>query len=140
MTRFVVLLVSMVVPVICTAEDISGKHLDDFYLVESPDQRLNNYQKYFSHEYEQINFRRERKDSDIRPEFLTGLALSGGGIRSSAYQLGILSGLYRSAERLKKVDYISSVSGGSWVNGAYWAWSSFEKDFFNCLGKSYLSH
>ncbi|MEM9057949.1 MAG: patatin-like phospholipase family protein [Pseudomonadota bacterium] len=43
-----------------------------------------------------------------------GLALSGGGIRSAAFNLGVLSAL---AQRglLKQVDYLSSVSGGGYI-------------------------
>lgn len=45
---------------------------------------------------------------------LIGLALSGGGIRSAATNLGVLQGL---AERgiLSRVDYLSTVSGGGYI-------------------------
>ncbi|HTO64392.1 MAG TPA: patatin-like phospholipase family protein, partial [Bradyrhizobium sp.] len=43
-----------------------------------------------------------------------GLALSGGGIRSAAFSLGVLQAL-DSAEVLKKVDYLSTVSGGGYI-------------------------
>jgi hypothetical protein len=45
---------------------------------------------------------------------LVGLALSGGGIRSATFSLGVLQGL---AERglLKHVDYMSTVSGGGYI-------------------------
>ncbi len=119
----------------CASKEITGENLDDFYLVKKSTQRMKNQQEYFAHEYRQINSRRSRKNSDIRPEFLTGLALSGGGIRSSAYQLGLLSGLYGSKNLLASIDYISSVSGGSWANGSYWAWSSSDEEFFGCLDK-----
>jgi len=120
----------------CFSKEISGENLNDFYLVKNPTQRMENQQEYFSHEYEQINLRRSGKDSDVRPKFLTGLALSGGGIRSAAYQLGLLSGLYGSENLLANVDYISSVSGGSWANGSYWAWASSDEELFNCLDKT----
>jgi predicted acylesterase/phospholipase RssA len=49
--------------------------------------------------------------------------MSGGGIRSAAFQLGILTGLNASdgmhEKWLSKIDYIASVSGGSWANGEY---------------------
>jgi hypothetical protein len=54
---------------------------------------------------------------------LVGLALSGGGIRSASFNLGVLQGL---AERniLWIFDYLSTVSGGGFV-GAWWtAWLS----------------
>jgi len=45
---------------------------------------------------------------------LVGLALSGGGIRSAAFSLGVLQALDR-AEVLEKVDYLSTVSGGGYI-------------------------
>lgn len=48
---------------------------------------------------------------------LVGLALSGGGVRSAAYSLGVLQGLQRSGV-LQRVDYLSTVSGGAYA-GAY---------------------
>lgn len=56
-------------------------------------------------------------DPDAVAESLTGLALSGGGIRSGALGLGILQGLYRSG-LLPFFDYLSTVSGGGYA-GAY---------------------
>ena len=56
---------------------------------------------------------------DVRD--LVGLALSGGGIRSASFNLGVLQGL---AERgaLWIFDYLSTVSGGGFV-GSWWsAW------------------
>ncbi|MBD9355447.1 patatin-like phospholipase family protein [Methylomonas albis] len=133
MKKSIALLVFIFISPICTADEISGDNLPGFYLVNTPNARLNNQQKYFSHEYQKINLRKNENDSEIRPKHLTGLALSGGGIRSSAYQLGILSGLYESKKNLLDIDYISSVSGGSWANGGYWAWASSDEEFFNCL-------
>ena len=46
-----------------------------------------------------------------------GLALSGGGIRSATFNLGLLQSLYRSG-LLKYVDYLSTVSGGGYI-GSY---------------------
>jgi hypothetical protein len=129
----VLLIASLVISSVSVAKDISGENLADFYLVKKPSQRMKDQASYFAHEYQQINARREGKDSDVRPKFLTGLALSGGGIRSSAYQLGLLSGLYGSDNLLGGIDYISSVSGGSWANGSYWAWAHGDRAFFGCL-------
>ncbi len=52
-------------------------------------------------------------DSDVRND-LVGLALSGGGVRSAAFNLGILQALYEK-NTLNKVDYLSTVSGGGYV-------------------------
>ena len=54
-----------------------------------------------------------------------GIALSGGGIRSASFNLGVLQGL---AERraLWLFDYLSTVSGGGFI-GSWWsAWLSRE--------------
>ena len=43
-----------------------------------------------------------------------GLALSGGGYRSAIFGYGILKGLF-DIDVIGKIDYLSSVSGGSWI-------------------------
>jgi hypothetical protein len=55
------------------------------------------------------------------PRDLAGLALSGGGIRSATFNLGLLQGL---ADRdvLRHFDYLSTVSGGGYVGGFWSAW------------------
>lgn len=112
----------------------------DFYLVERPNERFNNQDHYFAHEFKKIQQRRNLygfKSSGQRPEKLIGLALSGGGQRSAAFQLGLLSGLskvpFGQGTLLNRVDYISSVSGGSWANGAYWASKRSDEELFRCL-------
>ncbi|WKE65307.1 hypothetical protein PVT67_16825 [Gallaecimonas kandeliae] len=47
-----------------------------------------------------------------------GLAFSGGGIRSACFQLGLMQGLIH-RDRLRQVDYLSSVSGGGYLAGGY---------------------
>jgi hypothetical protein len=55
------------------------------------------------------------------PRDLAGLALSGGGIRSATFNLGLLQGL-ADREVLRHFDYLTTVSGGGYV-GAFWsAW------------------
>jgi hypothetical protein len=52
---------------------------------------------------------------------LFGIALSGGGIRSATYSLGLMQGLARH-RWLSCFDYMSTVSGGGYI-GAFWsAW------------------
>ncbi len=48
---------------------------------------------------------------------LTGLALSGGGIRSAVFCLGVLQALAKH-DTLKNFDYLSTVSGGGYVGSA----------------------
>ena len=45
---------------------------------------------------------------------LVGLALSGGGIRSATFSLGVLQALAK-LDALKYVDYLSTVSGGGYI-------------------------
>jgi len=69
----------------------------------------------------QITLEREGEDVAsepiIRPNEdanVVGLSLSGGGIRSAAFCLGVLQALDR-ANVLPKVDYLSTVSGGGYI-------------------------
>jgi len=55
--------------------------------------------------------------TDSLPHDATGLALSGGGIRSAAFCLGVIQALAR-AGWLRHVDYLSTVSGGGYI-GAF---------------------
>ena len=49
------------------------------------------------------------------------LCLSGGGVRSGSFALGVLQGLAR-AGLLDKFDYLSTVSGGGYIGGWLTAW------------------
>src|SRR3982751_3612078 len=51
----------------------------------------------------------------------SALCLSGGGIRSATFNLGILQGLARHGV-LDKFDYLSTVSGGGWSGAWLTAW------------------
>lgn len=51
------------------------------------------------------------------PPDLTGIALSGGGIRSASFCLGVLQALAY-AGWLRKFDYLSTVSGGGYIGGS----------------------
>ena len=117
----------------CPEKPISDRTACGEVLVTSRDPRfrLKDRQRCFSHEYRFIHQRRENTglagfQQGPKPERLVGLALSGGGIRSNAFQLGILAGLFE-AGALKYIDYISSVSGGTWAASAY----LFNEDFFS---------
>jgi hypothetical protein len=61
-----------------------------------------------------IRERRKAAGSVAEGAPLVGLALSGGGIRSAAFNLGVLQSLARSG-LLARVDYLSSVSGGGYI-------------------------
>jgi hypothetical protein len=57
------------------------------------------------------------------PRDLTGLALSGGGIRSATFNLGVLQAFHRGGV-LDGFDYLSTVSGGGYLGGWWSAWLS----------------
>ncbi len=52
-----------------------------------------------------------------RRENLTGLALSGGGVRSATFNLGIIQGLRR-LRVFDSIDYMSTVSGGGYIGAS----------------------
>jgi hypothetical protein len=52
---------------------------------------------------------------------LAGLALSGGGIRSATFALGVIQGL-AALRILSRFDYLSTVSGGGYIGGWLAAW------------------
>jgi hypothetical protein len=58
-----------------------------------------------------------------RPRRLAGISLSGGGVRSATFNLGMLQAL-AAAGKLKTFDYLSTVSGGGYVGGWWSAWLS----------------
>ena len=55
----------------------------------------------------------------FRAADVIGLALSGGGIRSATFNLGLLQGLHRTG-LLRLFDYLATVSGGGYV-GSFWS-------------------
>ena len=59
----------------------------------------------------------EAQPKPAAKDSLVGLALSGGGIRSATFSLGILQAL-AGAKYLKYVDYLSTVSGGGYIGGS----------------------
>jgi len=74
--------------------------------------------------------RRQAKLKDGDPERdAVGLALSGGGIRSATFNLGILQALERFGF-LKHVDYLSTVSGGGYIGSCLtWFMSQNKRPF-----------
>ncbi|HEY7129884.1 MAG TPA: patatin-like phospholipase family protein, partial [Nitrospira sp.] len=57
----------------------------------------------------------------LLPKKRTALCLSGGGIRSATFALGVLQGLAR-LSLLKQFDYLSTVSGGGYIGSWLTAW------------------
>jgi len=72
-------------------------------------------------EYER-NFLKEKQEGTKRPpRALCGLALSGGGMRSATFNLGLLQGLHQ-LNLLGMFDYLATVSGGGYTGGFWTAW------------------
>lgn len=65
------------------------------------------------------------------PANLTGLAFSGGGIRSATFHLGLLQALH-DMKTLPKIDYLSTVSGGSYIAG--WMLAHLGKELDDAYG------
>jgi|GEM_PF-3072646 len=71
----------------------------------------------------------EAVEDRIRDE-LAGLALSGGGVRSAAFNLGLLQALYHSG-RMRDIDYLSTVSGGGYAGALFSASVANDQDGVN---------
>ena len=73
---------------------------------------------------------KENRFRDLLPRLhrakLVALCLSGGGIRSATFNLGILQGLAKTGV-LKEVDYLSTVSGGGYIGSWLSSWISREE-------------
>ncbi len=75
----------------------------------------------YSHELDYIKARRNA--AGIAPvaedgKDVIGLAFSGGGIRSATFNLGVLQALEQ-GDKLQKIDYLSTVSGGGYIGAWY---------------------
>lgn len=119
---------------ISCASSYSGPRPDGLIVLHDTRARLKNQKLFFAAERAWIQER--RKKAGVPPDQdSVGLAFSGGGIRSNAFQTGILSGLF-AARVLPRVDYISAVSGGSWATGAYRARRESDAEYFGQLDRA----
>jgi hypothetical protein len=84
----------------------------------------------------EFEFERNEVEPDVKLG-LVGLSLSGGGIRSSTFNLGVLQAL-EDASLFKHIDYLSTVSGGGYIGSclsSYWAGnSSFSYNEVDIIG------
>jgi hypothetical protein len=67
--------------------------------------------------------RGDNRDGD-EARHLSGLAISGGGIRSASFALGVLQGLNK-YNILRRIDYLSTVSGGGYI-GSSLTWFNYQ--------------
>src|SRR3954468_21497119 len=68
-----------------------------------------------------LAFRNALNDESKQPP-LTAVALSGGGIRSATFALGVLQALAKRTPVLRQLDYLSTVSGGGYLGSWLTAW------------------
>ena len=68
---------------------------------------------------EEMNYIKEGRDSSFGDDFW-GLAISGGGIRSASFGLGVMHALVANLPKslLTSFDYLSTVSGGGFIGSA----------------------
>ena len=85
---------------------------------DATDDKYGGAWKVVNEEFDKIKQRRANAEKDN----LSGLALSGGGIRSASFCLGVMQAL-ASKSKLQNFDYLSTVSGGGYIGGALsWLW------------------
>lgn len=73
---------------------------------------------------------KKRRQTD--PDNIKGLALSGGGIRSASFCLGVLQAMAKNS-KLKSIDYLSTVSGGGYLGGSLsWLWHGKWREGTEC--------
>jgi len=63
----------------------------------------------------------DRSREEAWPDDVVGLALSGGGVRSATFNLGVLQAMAR-AQWLRRVDILSTVSGGGYIGAFLGRW------------------
>lgn len=68
-------------------------------------------------EFERIRIKQRNQKIGQKDDNYVGLALSGGGIRSASFSLGIMQALAR-YDAFKKIDYLSTVSGGGYIGSS----------------------
>lgn len=98
--------------------------LERAYALRDGGDRTRRIQEAFAKAYLDLQVDEERVDRAGRLHAQTqrsALCLSGGGIRSATFNLGILQGLARHG-LLERFDYLSTVSGGGFIGGWLTAW------------------
>ncbi|ALP53299.1 hypothetical protein Tel_09095 [Candidatus Tenderia electrophaga] len=95
------------------------------------DEHAKDFDQIHQDELERIKERRRLAGQDEGDPAVdaVGLALSGGGVRSATFNLGLLQALHRCG-LLKRVDYLSTVSGGGFIGASLtWFMSYLGRDF-----------
>ncbi|HYI13503.1 MAG TPA: patatin-like phospholipase family protein [Thermoanaerobaculia bacterium] len=99
-------------------EVLEEEYVSMYGPLEPPADGDNSEQARLANVYSAIHKRAaDKKDPHPR----TALCISGGGIRSATFALGVIQGL-ASANVLKKFDYLSTVSGGGYIGSWLSSW------------------
>ncbi len=109
----------------------SSNHIQDFCSVEKAEwKRIVNRRSLASADNTSAEVQEiEDTEPSQRPEKLTGLGLSGGGIRSAIFNLGLLQAMEK-YHFLHQTDYLSTVSGGGYIGSSMtWFCSHLETSF-----------
>ncbi|MFO0774657.1 MAG: patatin-like phospholipase family protein [Nitrospiraceae bacterium] len=123
--RLVCLAACLLATTACTTRETRTYDIRQRAFFYAPDRLAEDYKEEFAY----IAARRQKMSagtvqtapptapaSPTIPPQLTGLAFSGGGIRSATFHLGLLQAL-QDMGRLSQIDYLSTVSGGSYIAG-----------------------
>jgi len=89
-----------------TQKDTTSSNIDDIY----PNELAEAERKLIEERHRDLDL----KDTPLR----IGVALSGGGIRSATFSLGLFQSFARH-DLLKRIDYLSTVSGGGYFGGFF---------------------
>ncbi len=91
---------------------------------EFPQQSIEDREDYLDYkndryiiDFEKSYLRQRDETLDLGDSKYVGLALSGGGIRSASFSLGVMQALAK-RDVLKQVDYLSTVSGGGYIGSS----------------------
>ncbi len=100
---------------------------NEYKIVDRRDVNPAKIVKNYKHEKEYIKKRRKaaaqrsvaaERECEFDALNTVGMAFSGGGLRSATFNLGVLQAM-EEKDKLRKVDYLSAVSGGAYISSWY---------------------
>jgi len=103
---------------VCTMSDEEGEGSETVTEMVVADFPNLSPEQAFSQERDLIEELRSRRPSDGQSDLRFSVAFSGGGIRAAAFQAGVLWRLAQE-NKLKDVEYLAAVSGGSYIASAF---------------------
>jgi len=100
-------------------KNISKRNISNQKIIEH---NTNFWKEQYTQEQKHYWENKDVKEKNYKKNATYGLALSGGGTRSASFSIGVLGALKKN-KILHELDYISSVSGGSYAS--YWLYSNY---------------